>query len=92
MATFRVPYPRDPEKRQALFEKANSKLSGHGTMEGTPETGTFHGSTIIGRFAGSYRALEDTDEMEIEIHNKPFLVTMGMIEHEAKKIAAEALV
>ena len=27
MATFRVPYPEDPERRQALFDKAVAKLA-----------------------------------------------------------------
>ena len=90
MATFRVPYPTDPERRRALFEKAVARLSRHGACQGTPEEGTFHGSTPIGGFAGRYRSPEGSDVIEFEIVKKPWLVSLSMIEHEARKFVAQA--
>jgi|GEM_PF-3011653 len=90
MFQFRIPYPVNPEYRQALFTKAHSLVSGHGTLEGTPERGIFQGRTIVGKFAGSYRALNDSAELEIEVSEKPWLVTHHMVEHEVRKLFAPA--
>lgn len=88
MATFRVPYPREPDRRQALFDKAISKMGSHGTCQGTPDEGTFHAKTPIGDLQGSYRSEPGSDEVEFEISKKPFLVPLAMIESEAKKFVA----
>ena len=61
MATIRVPYPADPERRRDLFERAVAKLARFGTCEGTPDAGAFRGSTPIGAFAGSYRSEPGSD-------------------------------
>jgi hypothetical protein len=90
MTVFRVPYPRDPARRQVLFEKAADLMSRHGSYEGTPEAGTFRGSTPLGRFAGTYRSLDESEEMEFEIQKKPLLIPMGMIEHQTRKFMSEA--
>ncbi len=89
MAVFRVPFPSEPERRMAIFEKAVAKLSTHGACDGTPEAGTFHGHTPIGGFAGRYRAPEGADEIEVEITRKPFLIPLSMIEHEARKFVEQ---
>lgn len=85
MAVFRVPYPTEPEQRQAIFERASELLTRFGRCEGTTESGTFHGSTPIGAFHGEYRVVEESAEMEVVVVKKPFLVTMSRIEHEARK-------
>ncbi len=85
MAVFRVPYPEDPERRRDLFHKVAALLSRHGSYEGTPEKGTFQGSTPIGRFAGSYRSIEGTAELEIELTKKPLLVSAHLLEKEVRK-------
>jgi hypothetical protein len=90
MATFRVPYPTDPERRRALFERAVAKIASHGTWQGTPEAGTFRGSTPIGGFAGAYRAAEGAGEIEVEITKKPFLIPLSLIESEARRFVAQA--
>jgi hypothetical protein len=90
MATFRVPYPEEPERRRALFERAVAKVGRHGTWQGTPEAGTFHGSTPLGGFAGSYRQVDGTGEVEFHITKKPFLVPLSVIEHEARKFVSTA--
>lgn len=90
MALIRVPYPRDPDERRALFEKAAAIVERHGSYEGTPERGAFRGHTPIGGFAGTYRALDDSGEIEIELTQKPWLVSTHMIEHEVRRMLARA--
>jgi hypothetical protein len=90
MAVFRVPIPDDPEQRRTLFERAAARLSGHGRYEGTPEAGLFEGHTPIGRFAGAYRVVAQDNELEVEIHKKPFFVPLALIESEARKFLTSA--
>ena len=85
MAVFRVPYPEEPERRHDLFHKVAGLLSRHGRYEGTPEKGTFEGNTPIGRFAGSYRTIEGTGELEIELTKKPLLLSTHLLEKEVRK-------
>jgi hypothetical protein len=89
MATIRVPYPGDPERRRALFERAAAQLSRHGTYEGTPEGGTFRGTTPIGGFAGNYRSPAGSEILEIVLTQKPWLVPVSMVEHEVRKFLAK---
>jgi len=89
MARFRVPYPDDPRHRQALFQRAASVLERHGRYEGTPAEGRFEGMTPLGAFAGSYRAIEQTGELEIELTKKPWLVTTHRLEREVRKLFAQ---
>jgi len=88
MTVFRVPYPSEPEQRQALFDRANQLLRRFGHCQGTTETGTFHGNTPIGAFRGEYRVLEESAEMEVVVVKKPPLVPMSRIEHEARKFVS----
>jgi hypothetical protein len=90
MALFRIPYPKDPARRLAVFAKAAHMLSGVGTYEGTMDAGTFHASTLLGSFSGSYRALNDSEELEIALSKKPWLVSNSLIEHEVRKFVAHA--
>lgn len=90
MATFRVPYPLDPNQRKAVFERASGFLSRHGSYEGTPEAGRFHGHSPLGRFAGTYRALDDSGQMEITLTKKPLLVPTSLVEHEVRKFLTHA--
>ena len=89
MAVFRVPYPEDPERRQALFHRAATALGRHGRYEGTPEKGHFEGTTPLGKFAGSYRAVEGSPELEIELTKKPWLVSTHLVEREVRKMLAQ---
>ncbi len=89
MATIRVPYPGDPERRRALFEKAAIALARHGTYEGTPDGGTFRGTTPIGGLAGTYRSPAGSEVLEIELTQKPWLVPTSVIEHEVRKFLAK---
>jgi hypothetical protein len=90
MATFRVPYPKEPERRQALFDKALAKMGKYGSCEGTPDAGSFRASTPIGDLAGSYQSDPGSEEVEFTIAKKPFLVPLAMIESEAKKFVNTA--
>lgn len=85
MAVFRVPIPTDPDQRRTLFERVVVRLSSHGRYDGTPEAGSFEGHTPIGRFAGAYRVVAQVNELEVEIHQKPFLIPLALIESEARK-------
>ncbi len=84
MAVIRVPYPTDPEERKALFTRGLSKLAGQGTCDGDENSGTFHGSSPLGSLAGRYHAPHGSNEIEIEITRKPFLVPLSMIESAAR--------
>ena len=90
MAVFRVPYPEEPERREALFRRAADLIVRHGRYEGTAARGTFEGSTPIGAFAGSYRALDGAGQLEIELLKKPWLVSVHRIEHEVRKFLTRA--
>jgi hypothetical protein len=85
MAVFRVPYPDEPERREALFRRVTGMLERHGRYEGTPTRGTFEGSTPIGSFAGSYRVVDGAGELEIELTKKPWLVSAHRVESEVRK-------
>jgi hypothetical protein len=88
MAVIRVPYPEDPTERDALFRRATAFLERHGTYQGTPEAGTFHGHTPVGRFAGSYRSPAGSGVLEITLTKKPLLVPASIVEHEVRKFLA----
>ncbi len=90
MTTFRVPYPSDPDRRRALFDRAVDRMGRHGSFEGTPDSGSFRASTPIGELAGSYRSDPGSDVVEFEILKKPFLVPLAMIESEARKFVSQA--
>jgi len=88
MALIRVPYPSDPERRRAVFERVLDRMSRYGTFEGTADEGTFHGHTPIGGFAGAYSSPVGSEELVIEIHKKPWLISVSRIEHEARRFLA----
>jgi hypothetical protein len=88
MATIRVPYPGESEQRRALFERAASYLERHGEYQGTPDGGSFRGTTPIGSFAGHYRSAVGSDVLEIELTHKPWLVPVSVFEHEVRKFLA----
>ena len=67
-----------------------NQLSRFGSCQGDTESGTFRGSTPIGGFAGSYRSPEGSDEIEVEIHKKPWVISMAMVESEARKFIGRA--
>lgn len=90
MATFRVPYPADPERRRSVFERAAALLSRHGSYQGTPDAGIFEGHTPVGRFAGRYRSAAGSEELEIELTKKPLLVPASVVEHEVRRFLHRA--
>ncbi len=89
MATIRVPYPAEPERRRDLFEQIVAKLARFGTCEGTPDAGDFRGSTPVGAFAGSYRSEPGSETLEITLTRKPWLVPTSLIESEVRKRLAQ---
>jgi hypothetical protein len=89
MATIRVPYPGDPERRRSLFERAAAVLARHGEYQGTPDGGSFRGTTPIGGFAGNYRSPAGAEFLEVELTQKPWLVPVSVFEHEVRKFLAQ---
>lgn len=89
MPMIRVPYPREPERRRQLFEAAVSRLARYGAFEGDTDSGSFWASTPIGGLAGSYHSPEGSDEIEIEIVKRPWLVSMSRIESEVRKFTTQ---
>jgi len=89
MATFRVPYPGDPERRQNLFQRAASILQKHGSYEGTPDGGTFQGNTPVGAFSGVYRSPEGAEFLEIELTQKPWIVPVSMVENQVRNFLSK---
>lgn len=85
MAMIRVPFPDDPEERRSRFEKMAAVLVRFGTFEGTPEAGSFRGSSPVGHFAGVYRCPEGAGVLEIELTRKPLLVPTAMVERELRR-------
>lgn len=85
MPTIRVPYPTDTEARKTAFRRLSSLAARYGTLDGTPEAGTFRGSTPIGGYSGSYASPEGSAEIEIVVDRKPILIGMGRIESELRK-------
>jgi hypothetical protein len=89
MTHIRVPYPKESERRQAILDRALGLLGHYGTHEGTIEAGSFQASTPLGGVAGTYRSLEETSELEVELTEKPWMVPMHLIEHELRKFVAQ---
>jgi hypothetical protein len=85
MALIRVPYPEDPAEQVSLFHRAAAVLARHGGYEGNHESGTFHGQTPIGSFAGRYQSRPGSDTLEIELTKKPFLVPVSVVEHHVRR-------
>lgn len=85
MHVIRVPYPTDPDHRRAAFERALAKLGRFGTFQGSTEAGTFRGSTPIGRFSGHYRSPDGSGVLEIELAEKPWLISLSFIEGEVRR-------
>ena len=90
MSTFRVPYPVDPVRRQALFDKAVAKMGSYGSCSGTPDSGSFQAKTPIGELVGTYNSEPGSNEVEFEIAKKPFLVPLAMIQSEARRFVETA--
>jgi len=88
MALIRVPYPSDPERRRAAYELILRRVGRYGKFEGTADEGTFHGRTPIGSFAGAYSSPVGSEELVIELHKKPWLISVSRIEHEARRFLA----
>lgn len=85
MSVFRVPYPEDPEDRHDLIQRVVAALGHLASYEGTIEEGSFHGTTPVGRIAGTYRAVEGSAELEIVLTKKPWIVSVHQVEHEVRK-------
>ncbi|HEY0046187.1 MAG TPA: hypothetical protein VGB44_05700 [Flavobacterium sp.] len=75
---FSIHYPRQKEE---LVEKLRDAiLQTNGSFEGDQSRGIFKGNTPVGNFSGSYTIQEDT--INVNIDNKPWLVSCGRIEDE----------
>ncbi len=90
MSTFRVPYPVDPARRQALFDKGVAKMGKYGSCSGTADAGSFRAKTPIGELAGTYNSEPGSNEIELDITKKPFLVPLAIIQSEARRFVETA--
>jgi hypothetical protein len=88
MPLIRVPYPKDPERRQALYARVTELISRFGAHEGTAEAGMFNGSTPAGPIAGTYRLVESSQELEIEVTKKPWLISTSFLEAQVRDFLA----
>lgn len=91
MASIRVPYPAEPEKRRTLFDRLAAELVRFGTYEGTPERGTFAGKTPVGRLAGRYHSPEGADWLQIDLTEKPWLIPASVIELQLRLLIEDRL-
>lgn len=91
MASIRVPYPADPERRRHLFERLVAELSRFGSYQGTTERGSFAGTTPIGRLAGRYSSAEGTDWLQIDLTEKPWLVPASVVEMQLRLLIEDRL-
>lgn len=89
MSTFRVPFTNDPERRQALFNRVQSAVSGRGKIAGDRDSGEFRADTPLGSVEGSYRMIDESAEIEFTLHRKPVLVPSSLIESETRKFVAQ---
>lgn len=81
MCQFAIRHTTTPD---AIYSRAQNAIrSAGGTLEGNTETGTFNlpvfGSAIVGRYRTTPEAIE------IEITDKPFLVTCGLIQQQLEQ-------
>jgi hypothetical protein len=88
MRRIRLPYPEEPEPRRRLVDRARGLVKPFGVLDGTTEAGTFRASTPIGRFAGTYHSPPGCGEVEIELAEKPWLVSLHRFESEVRKFLA----
>jgi|WetSurSiteA1Bulk_404760.scaffolds.fasta_scaffold148255_1 hypothetical protein len=69
----------------AVLRQVESTLaSSGGSLDGSTESGSFSGSTPLGRIKGEYHCLS-LDEIKVTILDKPFLLPYGTIESEIRK-------
>ncbi|MFO0887698.1 MAG: hypothetical protein U0790_00980 [Isosphaeraceae bacterium] len=91
MNSFRLPFPKDPEHRRSILDHARSKLDGHGSLEGTAESGTITVKLpIVGAIVGSYASPAGVETIEFTLKHRPFLVPLHKIRDEIAKILREA--
>lgn len=87
MSKLVVPYPTDPNQRQALFERARAH-AGAGAVEGTPDSGSFFIKLPLGQFAGSYHSEPGSNEIAVHFESRPRFIPLALIEREARKLVA----
>lgn len=91
MASIRVPYPAEPERRRTLFERLAAELNRFGTYEGTPEEGTFAGKSPVGRVAGRYHSPAGEGWLQIDLIEKPWLIPASVIELQLRLLIEDRL-
>ena len=91
MTEIRVPFPVEPERRQAVFDRAADAWTRHGgSYLGGPDAGAFDGRTPVGRFRGSFEAPPGAPELVLRLDEKPWLIPSGVIAHFVRKALSEA--
>lgn len=87
MNSFRLPFPKDPEHRRAILDHARSRLDGHGSLEGSAESGTITVRLpIVGAIVGDYASPTGAETIEFTLKHRPFLVPTHRIRDEIAKV------
>lgn len=76
-----------PGSKAELLEKIRNTMGDKGRLSGDETQGNFEGSTILGKFEGTYSI--EGDDIEIMITKKPFLVSCNRIKDEFEKALNE---
>lgn len=91
MNSFRLPFPRDPDHRRSILDHVRSRIDGHGTLDGSPESGTITlRLPIVGAIVGEYASPADSETIEFTIKHRPFLVPLHRIRDEIARVLSNA--
>jgi len=82
---FTLDYTGDKEQ---LLSKIKNAIGEKGMLKGDSQLGNFQGSTPLGNIEGSYNIEGDT--ITVNISDKPFLLSTGMIKDEFEKALKKA--
>ncbi|MDV6168014.1 hypothetical protein R1T16_06230 [Flavobacterium sp. DG1-102-2] len=74
--------------KNQLLSKIRNAVGDKGSLSGDTEMGNFKGSTPLGSIEGSYSI--DGDTITVNISDKPFLLSTGMIQSEFEKALQKA--
>lgn len=91
MNSFRLPFPSDPDHRRSILDHARSRLDGHGSLDGSTESGTITVKLpFVGAIVGGYSSPVGAETIEFTLKHRPFLVPLHRIRDEIAKVLGAA--